>query len=260
MASLGKIANSLVSVANENTVALVNLNVDFSVFRCHPSPEYLAVGSALTTKRKHEAENGAIHATACKLGFLFHQILPDTPKLLQAYEGTEDDGPFRAFIGADCTSIWAAATSGPASICILLLACMLSNAWDAKTATSIWAELIEQRKRNIWAQTESNKIVHPHSLAAAKQDISRAELANWDASVRSWQRRANTAMGLQHIQLKLIMDNIRIPYSTTGSTFEKVTTAWIRSMEVVERLLNNLPQEVSDRAILLAIHSWHIYP
>ncbi|KAL7913895.1 hypothetical protein GGI35DRAFT_438893 [Trichoderma velutinum] len=275
MASLGKLSNSLVSVTNENTVALVNLNVDFSVFRCDPSPEYLAVGSALTTKRKQEAENGAIHATACKLGFLFHQMLPDTPKLLQAYgirvseilsrpginpEGTEDDGPFRAFIGADCTSIWAAATSGPASISILLLACMLSSAWDAKTATSIWAELIEQRKRNIWTQTEENKIVHPHSLAAAKQDISRSELANWDASVRSWLRRANLAMGLQHIQLKLIMDNIKIPYSTAGSTFEKVTVAWIRSMEVVERLLNNLPQEVSDRAILLAIHSWHLYP
>ncbi|PTB48833.1 hypothetical protein M431DRAFT_500766 [Trichoderma harzianum CBS 226.95] len=275
MAGLGKLTNSLVSVANENTVALVNLSVDFSVFRCDPSPEYLAVGSALTTKRKQEAENGAIHATACKLGFLFHQMLPDTPKLLQAYgtrvceilsrpginpEGTEDDGPFRAFIGADCTSIWAAATSGPASISILLLACMLSNAWDAKTATSIWVELIEQRRRNIWAQTEDNKIVHPHSLSAAKQDISRSELANWDASVRSWLRRADVAMRFQHTQLKLIMDNISTPYSTAGSTFEKVTMAWVRAMEVVERLLNNLPQEVSDRAILLAIHSWHLYP
>ncbi|KAL7787132.1 hypothetical protein V8C37DRAFT_390740 [Trichoderma ceciliae] len=275
MAFLGKFANPLVSVANDNTIALLSLNVDFSVFRCDPSPEYLAVGSALTTKRKQEAENGSLHATACKLGFLFHQILPNTPKLLQAYgsrvseilsrpgvnpEGTVDDGPFRAFIGADCTSIWAAATSGPASISILLLACMLSNAWDAKTATSIWAELIEERRKHIRAQIEDNKIVHPHSLAAAKQDISRSELAKWDASVRSWLRRADLAMAFQHTQLKLIMENIGIPYSATGSTFEKVIMAWVRSMEVLERLLSNIPQEASDRAILLAIYSWHLYP
>lgn len=275
MASIGKLAGSLVSATNENTLALLNVKVDFSVFRRDPPREYAPVGLALTDARKQEAENGSLHATACKLGFLFYELLPDTPKIIKAYgtriseilsrpdispEGTENDGPFRAFVGADCTSIWAAATCGPASVSVLLLACMLSRAWDTKAATSIWVELVEERRRQIETQIRDNRIVHPHSMAAAREMIGRAELADWDASARSWLRRADLFMALNHTQFRLVVDNLAIPYSSTGSTFEKVTMAWIRSMEVVEKLLGNLPQQASDRAVLLAVSSWHLYP
>jgi len=57
MASLGRISNSAVSAINENTVALVNINLDFSLWRCNPSPEFLPIGSALTKGRRREAEN-----------------------------------------------------------------------------------------------------------------------------------------------------------------------------------------------------------
>lgn len=275
MSSIGKITNSLLSATNENNVSLININLDVSLFRCEPPPEFTPVASALTHQRRKEAENGKLHKTASRLGFLFHDILPDTPKLIKAFGtriseilahpdvnpvGKEEDGPFRDFIGVDGTSIWAAATSGPAAIAILLLSCMLARAWDAKTATSIWFELIEERKRQIKVMVEANKVVSPLSYVAAQQDITRDDLATWDASARSWLRRADHCMSFQQTQFALIADNISVPFPGGTSTFDKVVRAWTRSMEVLEKLLQNLPQQACDRSVLLGIASWHLYP
>ncbi|KAH6856272.1 hypothetical protein B0I37DRAFT_389598 [Chaetomium sp. MPI-CAGE-AT-0009] len=237
MASLGRIANSVVSLTNENTLALVNINLDFSLFRCKPAQEFLPVGSALTIRRRVDAETGPTHRTACKLGFLFHEVIPDTPKLIKAYgrrvseilsprdinpQGTERDGPFQPFVGADCTAIWAAATSSSSSIGVLLLACMLADAWDAKTATSIWVEIIEERKKKIQADADASKLVNPHTFTAAQQEYTRAELASWDANT--------------------------------------ITLTWTRAMEVLEKLLHNIPQAACDRAVIRGISAWHLYP
>ncbi len=275
MSSPGKITTAAVSVANENTVALVNINLDFSLFRSPPAQEFLPVGSALTVGRRQEAETGPTHRTACKLGFLFHEVIPDTPKLIKAYgcrvseilshpginpQGTERDGPFRPFVGADCTSIWAAATSGSSSIGVLLLACMLADAWDAKRATSIWVEIIKERKTRIQADSDASKLVNPHTSAAAQQEYTRAELASWDASVRSWLRRADASMKVQRTQFALIEQNLTIPYPRGASTYETVTLTWTRAMEVLEKLLDNLPQQACDRAVIRGISAWHLYP
>ncbi|KAK5660751.1 hypothetical protein OQA88_12117 [Cercophora sp. LCS_1] len=272
---LGKVMNSAVSAVNENTLALVNINFDFSLWRCSPAPEFHPVGSALTVGRRKEAETGQTHRTACKLGFLFHEEIPDTPKLIKAYghrvseilsspdinpHGTVRDGPFQDFIGADCTTIWAAATSGNSAIAVHLLACMLANAWDTKTATSIWVELVDVRKKHVLADVELGKLVNPHTHAAAQQEYSRAELASWDASARSWLRRAEASMRFRHTQLALITDNLVVPYPSGASTYETVTLTWTRAMEVLERLLNNLPQQACDRAVIRGISSWHLYP
>ncbi|KAM4062914.1 hypothetical protein HRG_007730 [Hirsutella rhossiliensis] len=202
-------------------------------------------------------------------------MLPNTPKLLKAYgtrvsevlsspdinpQGTQEHGPFQAFIGADCTSVWAAATCGPASIGVLLFASMLARAWDASEATAAWVQLVLERQKQVRANIEENRIVHPYSLAAAEQEIGRRELQNWDASARSWLRRADVCMTVSQTQFRLVMDNLAMPYTSSGTDYEKMTTAWIRSMEVVERLLDNLPQQVCDKAVLLAISSWHLYP
>lgn len=61
MASLGKMTNAAVSLANENTFALVNINLDFSLFQLKPAEEFLPVGSALTVRRRQEAETGPTH-------------------------------------------------------------------------------------------------------------------------------------------------------------------------------------------------------
>ncbi|RGP70083.1 hypothetical protein FSPOR_4195 [Fusarium sporotrichioides] len=273
--AIGKITGALNSFTVENTAALVNFNVDLTLFRCEPSAEYKPVGSALTIRRKEEAETGQTHKTACKLGFLLNDIIPDTPLLRKAYgsrvseilsrpdinpRGTDDDGPFQPFIGADCTSIWAAATSGDAAIGVLLLTCMLAHAFDAKKAVSIWSELIDQRKRNIRLLLETGKMLNPNTVIASSQDITRAEIRTWDASARSWLRRADLAMTSQKTRFTLIAENIAIPYPGGSSMFEKVTTTWIRAMEVFEKLLDNSPQEACDRAIISGIYAWHLYP
>ncbi|KAK3333049.1 hypothetical protein B0T19DRAFT_115445 [Cercophora scortea] len=275
MSSIGRIAGSTVSMTNENTVALVNINLDFSLWRCDPAPEFLPIGSALTVGRKKEAETGQSHRTACKLGFLFHELIPDVPKLIKAYgrrvseilaspdinpQGTESDGPFKPFIGADCTSIWAAATSGSASIGALLLACMLADSFDAKVATATWVEIVEERKRRVQADVDAQKLVNPHTAAAAQQEFTREELASWDTSVRSWLPRAATSMSFRRTQFALISDNLTIPYPRGGSTYETVMLTWRRAMEVLEKLLDNLPQQACDRAVICGIRSWHLYP
>ena len=55
-------------------------------------------------------------------------------------------GPFVDYVGADGTSIWAAATSGPAAVAVHLLASLLAHMWSGSEATSIWGELVAARK------------------------------------------------------------------------------------------------------------------
>ncbi|RSL70908.1 hypothetical protein CEP53_001767 [Fusarium sp. AF-6] len=275
MANLSNVNASLLSAKNENTVALVNINLDVSWYRGTPPAEFLPVGSALAPWRKTEAEDGELHKTACRLGFLFNELVPETPNLMRSYgtraseimnspninpRGTWEDGPFRDFVGADGTCIWAAATSIPASLSTFLLACMLARAWDAKKATSIWAEIVHERIAHVQTQLNMNKVVNPHTEMAIRQTISRADLAKWDASARAWLRRADQSMVRYHDQFQLIMKNVKTPFIDPGSTFEKVTRGWIRSMKVLENLLQNMPQEVPDRAVLMAISAWHLYP
>jgi len=201
--------------------------------------------------------------------------MPSTPKLIKAYgqrvsdilsrpdanpQGTESDGPFQAFVRADCTTIWAAATSGPSAICVHLLACILADAWDAKTATSIWVELVEHRKRQIQAELDDGKLINPHTSAAAQQPYSRSELASWDASARSWLRRAGTSMVVWRTQFALITENLTVPYPRGANVYETVIATWTRAVEVLEKLLDNLPQEACDRAVIRGISAWHLYP
>lgn len=269
---------SMISVPFQPSVGLVNfnLNLDVSLFSCKPPEEFLPIGSALSLRRKKEAEGGGQHKIACRLGFLFNDIIPETPKLHRAYgtrisdilsrpgvnpRGTDQDGPFRDFIGADGTSIWAAATSIPASISVYLLACTLARAWDAKQATAIWVELVAERRRQIQDRLDQSQVVNPHTHLAMQQDYNREDLAKWDASARSWLRRADESMAVKRTQFSLILDNVKLPpFVDRGSTYEKITEAWFRSMEVLEALLRNEQRVAYDHVTLISISSWHLYP
>lgn len=98
------------------------------------------------------------------------------------------------------------------------------------------------------------------SAMAARQAISRDDLATFDASARAWLSSADSAKQLQQDQLMLILKNIPSWVSTGPSTYSKVITAWKAAMQGLEDLLNNKPQQISDGTILLAISAWHIYP
>jgi hypothetical protein len=275
MSSIGKFASSLLSATNENTLALLNVNLDFSLLKFDAPKEFTPLGQEITRARRIEAEDGTAHKTARRLGALFEQLIPSTPGLLKAYglraseiinspginpRGTKRDGPFEAFVGADCTAIWAAATSGPASLGVHLLSCMLARAWDAKESNSILVELIAERQKEINILVANNSIVSTSTLVAARQDISRSEIAEWDASVRSWLQRADEAKVVEHDQFLLIIKNVNIPFGSGETTYTKVVNAWTTAMRCLENLIDGQHQQVSNGGVLLALSAWHLFP
>lgn len=152
MASIGKIVISAATGVQEATAALVDMSSDFSLVKVEAPHEYRKLGQELSSKRKRNAEDGAAHSTARKLGALFARDLPDIPNLSRAYglrvseiaedprfnpHGKESDGVLADYVGADGTSIWAAATSGKGALAVHLLACMLARMWSSAEATSI---------------------------------------------------------------------------------------------------------------------------
>ncbi|KAG8161927.1 hypothetical protein KVR01_007692 [Diaporthe batatas] len=279
MASFGTIPNRLVQGTNENTFALASVNFDFSLVSLAAPTEFTGVGSCLNHSHRENAEHGALHRTARKLGALFEGVVPPAPRLISAYGKraseimripelnptgeAEKHGPFAAFVGADAASIWAAATSGAPSIAVHLLGCLLARAFsDPAKSTSALAELVHERQREIKreANASSSTASHVDALMATEQPIQREELQQWDTSARAWLQTADSAMQKECVQLKLILQNISLPVSSGTSLYDGVVRAWCQAMDGLERLLNGEPQNVTDGAILLAVSAWHIYP
>ena len=292
--AISRMSASLATAHNENTLALANLNFDISLLRVEVPAEYSGLGAALTNKRRASAEEGSAHRTARRLGILFQDILPSTPELLRAYgrraseisqrtarkgppegRGTGDSksphhqadnhnssrGIFAGFAGADVTSVWAAATSGPASIAIHLLACLLARLWSGPEATSIWVEIVSERKQIVQRQMEQgvyNVSFELHTVC--QQEISRADLGQWDASARAWLQIADEAQMLRQKQLMLILNNIHLPVNMAGSTFDRVIDAWLTAMNTMEKLVNGQPQRAAKGAAFMGLSAWHLYP
>ena len=275
MAALGKFVASFFSAANDNTLALGSLKLDFSIIKYEAPVEFSGLGAALSSRRRTDAEDGLHHKTARRLAALFEQLIPSTPKLITAYglrsseiiqtpgvnpKGSSQHGPFESFVGADGTAMWAAATSGVPALGVYLLACLLARAWDAKEAISIWVELIEQRRKIIEEEFRSNHAVSESSLNSIRQDIRRDDLARWDASARAWLLSADQAKIKEQTQLMLVLKNCQLPFHGGGSTYSKVIQTWQQALSGLENLLCGKPQEISNRSIPLAFSAWHLYP
>lgn len=85
MSSIGRITPSVISGTVENTLALANLNFDFTLVKLEVPQEYQGLRNALSRRRVENAEEGPMHRTARKLGALFEQILPPIKTLIKAY-------------------------------------------------------------------------------------------------------------------------------------------------------------------------------
>lgn len=214
MSSLGNVIASLNTLRAENTNALVHMNFELNIFNkkiVEPPPEYAGVGQHLAPQRLHEARDGVRHTIARKLGILFRDraILPHTPILIKAYgsraseiarsstanpRGTDAHGPFSGMIGADATTLWAAATSGWPAIQCHLLACMLARIWDPAEATSIWVEIVTRRKSELESRLEEEGELDQDMLLTLTEEISRSDLRDWDASARAWLQVGDLAM------------------------------------------------------------------
>ena len=275
MTSLGRLTAALGVAHNENTLALANINFDFSLFRVDAPLEFRALGANLSANRRQEAETGTPHRTARKLGALFEGVLPHIPELARAYgqrvseisshqlynpRETGEGGPFAAHMGADGTAIWAAATSGPGAIPVLLMACMLARIWTAPEATSLWVEIVACRRREIEINCTGDEAKDYVLLQAAKQDLTRSNLADWDASARAWLQTADEAKRLQQTQLMLIINNLHIPVSNNMSVYHSVIESSKIALVFMEGILKGMPQRVQSGALLLGLSAWHLYP
>ena len=276
MAWLGKVAASVLSASNENTLALSHIKFDFSLVKLEAPVEFNPLGTVLSHRRKSEAEGGGSHRTARRLGALFEQEIPSTPTLVSAYgkrvseiiqspginpEGLSDmHGPFQPFVGADATAMWAAATSGAAAISVYLLACLIAHAWKREEAIAIWVELVAERKKAIVESFGKNNVISEASVYSTQQEIRREELDTWDASARSWLRSADEAKVREKDQAMLILKNVRLPYPPGKTTYEKVLRTWRQALLGMEDILQGNPQSILNGSVALAIKSWHLYP
>ncbi|PMD33354.1 hypothetical protein L207DRAFT_498840 [Hyaloscypha variabilis F] len=275
MSSIPQLSGSLISATNQNTVGLANFNIDLSIVKITPPEEYARLGISLSQRRRENAEEGPLHRTARKLGLLFEQILPSIPDLIKAYgiraseiAGVKDTAPkidtlyglFSDHAGVDGTSIYAAATSGSSAIALHLLACMLARSWPATVATSIWVELVAERKKELEKNIDDSQLHGLLARDAAQQEISRAALAAWDASARAWLRTADEVKALEQTQLKLIIKNSGLSLNTSGNTYNSVLNAWVMAMKSLQGLIIGSPHNISKASVLLGLLSWHIYP
>ncbi|KAI9692670.1 MAG: hypothetical protein M1820_009464 [Bogoriella megaspora] len=276
MNAIGRLQQSLAAATNDVTVAASNINFDFTLVKYEAPREYHPLGALLSTRRKHDAEFGPLHATARRLGALFEGVCPNTPKLVQAY-GTRAseiarvandkvsslyaDSIFAAHTGIDATSLWAAATSSKAALHVHLLASMLARQWKPEEATSICMELIKQRSLDIAEQLETGESM-PFSLAAAaaQREIPRQQIAEWDASARAWLQTADTVKARHQTQMIQILKNISLPVNASHDVYISVVDAWISALDTVEKILCGMPQAVGNGACFLALASWHLYP
>ena len=245
------------------------------MYKVEAPKEFDGVGSALSTIRREKAESGIPHMTARRLGALFETLLPSTPNLTRCYGQRASEisqeaaltpqvrkkyGMFSGQIGSDVTSIWAAATSGSAAIAVHLLACLLARTFDGPEATSIWIEIVHRRRENIEAEFDRKNCIDLATLHAAKQEITRAQLAEWDDSARSWLRTADALKRRQYKQLMLIIDNVGCTVNNLPNTFESVMEAWKVCLEKMEGLITGTSQQASHGDILLAVSAWHLFP
>ncbi|KAI1328238.1 hypothetical protein F5Y16DRAFT_398643 [Xylariaceae sp. FL0255] len=277
MSTISKIQASLLQGSQETTLALANANFDFSLVKIEAPPEYKGLGSALSAKKRSEAEFGSAHSTARRLGNLFQSILPETPYLIKAYghraseiaeslattpEATEAYGPFKDYIGVDGTSIWAAATSSPAAIACHLLACILASLWTPAEATAIWLEIIADRKRQLEQKAAQSGAFIFNEGVTAMLPFEKDQLAAWDNSARAWLAAASESPPVRSRQKIVTSLLSRVNASVQGrkDVYTSVTEAWKLSLLTFEKLICGMSQSVPDGVVIIALLSWHIYP
>jgi hypothetical protein len=164
MSPFGPITASAFGLNNTNSLALASAKFDFTLIKVEAPAEYAQFVSSLTVTRREEAEAGPLHRTARRLAALFEHKAPSAPKLTSAYGkrvselikkpgvnpgGSQKDGAFAQFVGADGTANWAAATSGSGGLEICLLALLLARAWNSSDSAAIWVDIVTARKLEI---------------------------------------------------------------------------------------------------------------
>ena len=175
-------------------------------------------------------------------------------------KGSSRDGPFASHVGFDGTSIYAAATSGSSAIAVHLLACLLARTWSGPEAIAIWVEIVKERKKDIEGNIDPSQLQSLPARVAAQQEISRSDLAAWDASARAWLLSADEVQKFNLTQLRLIIKDSGLFVSSIGATYKSVIEVWTTAMKTLQDLILGKPQRISKGALLVGLSCWHIYP
>ncbi|KAI0018115.1 hypothetical protein F4780DRAFT_540324 [Xylariomycetidae sp. FL0641] len=277
MTTIGKISAAVCSVPQEATFALLNGNFDFSLVKIAAPKEYQGLGQALAERKRSEAENGKLHATARRLGSLFHGVLPETPKLIRAYgqraseiasspavnpRGTAEHGPFREYVGIDGGSIWAAATSGSSAIAAHLLACMIACCWRPDEATAIWVEIVSERKKRLEEKVSQADYFDMNEAVSSKLALDQEQLAEWDASARAWLVAADEAPTIRHRQQRVrgLLSKLNTSVNSQQDVYTSVIEAWKTALETLEKVVGGASYSVHEGAVVIGLLAWHIYP
>lgn len=278
--NIGRLQAALASATNEITVAAANLNFDFSIVKYEAPKEFHPVGQLLSTKRKYEAEDGSCHTIARRLAALFAGVCPNSPELIKAYgqraseiarEATSKVSKehfasvFSQYTGVDATSMWAAATSSKdtdgSAIQVHLLACLLASMWDAPEAISIWVQMVAERRSEIALQAQRGEEVKFSTFAAAaQQEIPRNQLADWDASARSWLETADEIKKKEQAQLRVILKNIEFSVSPQPTVYKNVVEVWKTAITTIDNLVSGIAQESYAGSTMIGLSAWHLYP
>lgn len=141
-----------------------------------------------------------------------------------------------------------------------LLACLLARAFPPSEATAIWVELVTQRKREIEESSDDSQFQSLAARMACRQDLSRNELAKWDASAHAWLLSADEAKKLEATQFKLIVKDLGMFTTSVGGTYASIIDVWTTAMRSLQDLINGMPQKITKGALFLGISAWHIYP
>lgn len=141
-----------------------------------------------------------------------------------------------------------------------LLTCLLARAFSSSEATAIWIELVAERKRHIEENLDDSQLQGMAARMACQQDISRNELAKWDASARAWLLSADEVKKREKTQFKLITKDFGMFASSVSNTYASILDVWTVAMLSLQDLINGMPQKISKGALLLGISAWHIYP
>ena len=160
----------------------------------------------------------------------------------------------------DGASIYAGASSGSSGIAVNLLACLLARAFTPSEATALWVELVAQRRRDIEENSDDSQFQSLAARMACRQDLSRNELAKWDASARAWLLSADEVKKVEATQFKLIVKDLGLFTSSVGDTYASILDVWTTAMRSLQDLIHGMPQKISKGALLLGISAWHIYP
>ena len=132
--------------------------------------------------------------------------------------------------------------------------------WPGPEAIAIWVELVAERKKDIIENMDSSQIQGLAARVAAQQEISRADLAAWDASARAWLLSADEVQKFNLTQLRLIIKDSGLLVSSLGTTYHSVIEVWITAMKTLQEIILGRPQRISKGALLVGLSCWHIFP